>query len=127
MQQADAETERVFAMRAPAPRQPQRSRPRSKRVLVCEGCGVSGVTGQVRRRLCSGGEALCSSCRGAPEHRLMSESLLRRNAPWLPAEEYPAPVGSTVNCKHPAFRRQRMYAWGDVALRCAVLGLPLPE
>ena len=89
--------------------------------MSCEGCGAAGA----RRRHCGG--RLCAVCRGAPEHRVISEALLRKAVPWLPSESYPEPIGSAVNCRHPAFRRQRMYLWGDVALRCLELGVQLPD
>lgn len=90
--------------------------------LACSGCGAPNA----RRRLCSGGAALCAVCRGSPEHRVVSEAWLGKAAPWLPPAKYPEPVGSVVNCRHPAFKRQRMYAWGDVALRCLELAVPIP-
>ena len=95
------------------------------KVLTCVGCGVSSHT--VRRRMCTGGEALCQACRGSPSYRVMSETLLRASAPWLDAVYYPDPVGFAVNCKHPAFRPQRMYLWADVAERCVALGVEIPE
>ena len=81
----------------------------------------------VRRRQCTGGAPLCSLCRSLPAHKVLSRALLRKSAPWLPEDQYPGPVGHTVNCKHPAFARQHMFLWGDVAQRCADLGLPLPD
>ena len=57
----------------------------------------------------------------------MSEAAVRARAPQLSPSLYPLPVGTVVNCANPAFRRQRVYMWGDVALRCAQLNLELPE
>jgi len=94
----------------------------------CESCGRAyPEVARVRRRVCTGSQALCDSCRASPEHKIMTEAALRRLAPQLPAHLYPAPLGSVANCVNPAFRRQRVYAWGDVALRCAQLSLPLPD
>jgi hypothetical protein len=99
--------------------------PRPAKALICRGCGISAH--HVRRRICTGGEALCPACRSSPVHRVMSEALLRARAPWLDAIYFPCPVGYAVNCKHPAFRSQRMYLWSEVAERCVALGLDVPE
>ena len=91
--------------------------------MPCSSCGALGA----HRRLCSGSAALCLRCRVSPEHKVISEAALRKTAPWLQVNQLPEPVGSCVNCKHPAFRKQRMYLWGDVALRCLELNLPVPQ
>ena len=98
--------------------------PRKMRILSCTICGKSDDS--VRRRRCTGGDALCQICRTLPTEQLMSEALLRKRAPWLDASLYPTPIGTTINCKHPAFHRQRMYRWSDVAARCVELHLEIP-
>lgn len=95
------------------------------KILKCVGCSIE--RSDVRRRLCTGGEPLCVTCRASPFYRLMSESLLRTSAPGLEMAYYPRPVGYTVNGKNPAFRPQRMYLWADIAERCAALGIDIPE
>ena len=93
--------------------------------LQCASCGAAAQS--VRRRMCTGGELLCTPCRASPAHQIMSASSLRKSAPWLSPESYPAHVGLIANCRHPGFRPQRVYAWADVAERCVALGVPLPE
>ena len=94
-------------------------------MLMCTECGQLSM--EVKRRFCTGGHALCPTCRYSPEHKVLSHSYLQKSVPWLEPLFYPEIVGHTVNCKHPAFRPQRMYKWSDVAARCLELGLKIPD
>ena len=118
------EDSRTFVTKAPLRAAPA---PRPKSGGRCEECERGPPHVMVEKRRCTGGTMLCSHCRALPEHRIMSEACVRRTVSWLPQDSYPPHVGTIVNCVRPCFRRQRVYAWGDVAAECARRGLPLPE
>ena len=87
----------------------------------CQSCGAESA----KLRRCTQ-EVLCASCRRSGEFLILTAAELRRQAPWLPAEDWPPARGRIVNSKNPRFARQPVYLWGDVALRCVELQLPVP-
>ena len=91
----------------------------------CEECGISDTVRKVRRRKCTNSPPLCSVCLSAPQHKILSETNVRRIAPNLDKLQYPDPVATIVNCIHPAFPRQRVYFWVDIAMRCEELGIDM--
>lgn len=96
-------------------------------ILICGECGASSKVQKVRRRVCTNDPPLCTICQNSPRYKILSEASVRRAVPDLEREFYPLPAGTVVNCRHPAFRRQRVYYWSDIALRCLELGIDLPD
>lgn len=95
--------------------------------VFCHECGISNNIKKVKRRLCTGTPPLCAACRSSPQYKIMSETTVRRVAPLLEREYYPPAAGYIVNCKHPAFKSQRVYFWSDIAIVCDELGIEMLE
>uniref|UniRef100_A0A6C0BZQ3 Uncharacterized protein n=1 Tax=viral metagenome TaxID=1070528 RepID=A0A6C0BZQ3_9ZZZZ len=95
--------------------------------IYCTECGTSNKLAVVKSRRCTNSLPLCAACRSSPQYKIMSESHVRRVAPALESKFYPPSAGLAVNCKHPAFARQRIYYWADVAIVCDELGVEMLE
>lgn len=98
-----------------------------KEVIQCEGCGGAGLPGTALRRCTR--QVLCSLCRSAPEHKVVTRSrvLSKTGIDQETLQSKLIPVGSAPNPTNPGFARVKLYWWKDVMALALARGLEVDD